>query len=86
MNYMGSILMTDDKVLSIGKPIGSYEVNSICKIVMNHNNLVNRFKRLFSPLGSNFNLYFKKKHFCIISCISIYYFPVFYKHYTRSNQ
>ena len=67
------------KVLSTRIPIGSGDTNSICRVRLNRSNLQKRFKRLYSPLGSNPNVvfYFRKKHFGYTNAILYYLFVHF---------
>ena len=64
VDYGLRTLSIEEKVVSTRKPIGSCDVNTICRERLNNTTLVKRFKRLYSPLGSNpnINFYFRKKY------------------------
>ena len=64
------------KVLTTRIAIGSGEVNKNCRIRKPHTSLANRFKKLYSPLGSNpfINFYFRKKHFGILNALLFFVF------------
>ena len=55
--------------------IAAGEKNYICRVRKNNSNLINRFKVLYSPLGSHpaINFYYRIKHKGIINAI-VYYF------------
>jgi GT2 family glycosyltransferase len=58
------------------RPIGYGEYNPLCRERVNNTTLVKRFKKLYSPLGSNPNLnfYFRKKYESIFNAIGYYIF------------
>lgn len=49
--------------------VASGEKNHFCRVRLNHSNLLNRFKKLYSPLGSPplIDFYFRKKHFGLLN-------------------
>jgi GT2 family glycosyltransferase len=57
------------KVFSTRKAIALGYSNHFCRVRKWNTSLINRFKRLYSPLGSppKTNFYFRKKHFGIIN-------------------
>lgn len=56
--------------------IGSGDSNNICRVRLNNSNIINRFKRLYSPLGNNpnINFYFRINHNSLINAIMYYIF------------
>jgi GT2 family glycosyltransferase len=58
-------------VFTTRKIIASCERNDICRVRLNHSTIKERFKRLYSPLGSNpsINFYFRKKHYGFIHAL-----------------
>jgi len=52
------------------------EANPICRVRLNNSNIIGRFKRLYSPLGSRpkINFYFREKHFGLINAIIYFIF------------
>jgi GT2 family glycosyltransferase len=54
--------------------IGSGDKNDFCRVRLPNNSLVNRFKKLYSPLGNHpsINFYFRRKHVGIMNAL-IYY-------------
>jgi GT2 family glycosyltransferase len=54
--------------------IGSGDKNDFCRVRLPNSSLINRFKRLYSPLGNHpaINFYFRRKHFGIMNAL-IYY-------------
>ncbi|MDO3693629.1 glycosyltransferase family 2 protein [Wenyingzhuangia sp. chi5] len=67
------------QVMSTTKPIGSCGVNNICRVRLNNSTLLKRFKRLYSPLGSNpnINFYYRKQHKGILNAAVYYLFLIF---------
>ena len=63
-------------VYSTRKPVAYGEKNHICRERLNNTTLKRRFKRLYSPLGSNpnINFYFRKQHKSIFNAIGYYVF------------
>lgn len=57
-------------------PIASGEKNSICRERQNKTTLTKRFKKLYSPLGSNPTIifYYRKKYFGLLNAILFYVF------------
>ena len=59
--------------------IASGDKNDICRVRLNHANMQQRFKQLYSPLGSNpnINFYFRKKHYgwmhAVFYCANIFF-------------
>lgn len=64
------------KVYSTRVPIAAGYPNGICRVRKWNSNIIDRFKKLYSPLGSNpnINFYFRKKHFGYINAIIYYFF------------
>lgn len=64
------------QVLTSRLPVGYGEPNEYCRERLNNSNLVQRFKKLYSPLGANPSLifYYRKKHFNIIHACFYYVF------------
>lgn len=62
------------KVLSTRIAIGCSDSTAMCRVRLWNSNIVQRFRRLYSPLGSNPNIsfYFRKKHYGIINA-SVYW-------------
>ena len=56
-------------VYTTRKAIASGYTNNYCRVRKWGTNVVNRFRKLYSPLGSNpsINFYFRKKHFGLIN-------------------
>lgn len=59
------------KVVSTRIPIGAGYKNNYCRVRKWNSTLTSRFKRLYSPLGSNpsINFYYRKKHFGFLNAI-----------------
>ena len=57
-------------------PIASGERNDICRVRLNNSTFFKRFKRLYSPLGSNPKIifYFRRKYFGLKNAIIYYIF------------
>ena len=55
-------------VFTTRKAIASGTANNICRVRKNNTGLIQRFSKLYSPLGSHpgINFYFRKKHYGII--------------------
>jgi GT2 family glycosyltransferase len=55
--------------------IATGETNDICRVRLNNVTIIKRFKRLYSPLGSNprINFYFRRRHYGLINA-TIYLF------------
>lgn len=66
---IGIGVFTTRKAIAIG------EANDICRVRLNNANITRRFKRLYSPLGSNprINFYFRRKHYGLLNA-SLYFF------------
>lgn len=64
------------KVLSTKIPIACGEKNLICRERLNNANLLRRFKRLYSPLGSNpkINFYFRNQHLGFFNAVGYFIF------------
>lgn len=64
------------KVFTTRVPIGSGEINNFCRVRLVNASLKDRFKKLYSPLGSrpDINFYFRKIHFGIFNAIIYYIF------------
>lgn len=62
------------KIFSTRIPIAAGYSNNFCRVRKWNSNIIGRFKKLYSPLGSNPNLnfYYRKKHFGIINAVSYY--------------
>ena len=56
--------------------IASGEKNHFCRVRLNGTSLIIRFRKLYSPLGSNpnINFYFRKTHFGYLNAITYYFF------------
>lgn len=67
------------KVFSTRKAIGKGYANNICRVRKWGTSIENRFKSLFSPLGSppSINYYFRRKHFGIINATSYFIYLYF---------
>lgn len=63
-------------VLTTRVSIGSCDVNNFCRVRFWGVSLNKRFKKLYSPIGSNpkINFIFRKRHFGLINAISYYLF------------
>jgi GT2 family glycosyltransferase len=63
-------------VFTTRNPIASGEKNSICRERQNHTTLTKRFKKLYSPLGSNPNIifYYRKKYYGVLNAVLFYVF------------
>ena len=63
-------------VYTTRKSVAFGEENPICRIRLNNSNIINRFKKLYSPLGSNpkITFYFRKKHFGIVNAVIYFIF------------
>lgn len=61
-------------VVSTTKAIGYGQINNLVRVRLNRVTLKERFKKLYSPLGSNpnINFYFRKKHYGLIKAIAFY--------------
>lgn len=61
------------------RPVASGEKNPIKRERLNHTTLKKRFKRLYSPLGSNpnINFYFRKNHKSLPNAVAYYIFQHF---------
>ena len=64
------------KVVTTRKAVGSGETNDFCRVRVPCKSIIKRFRKLYSPLGSNPNItfYFRKKHYGYFSAISYYIF------------
>jgi len=64
------------KVLTTRKAVAHGEANKIKRFRKDNTTLINRFKHLYSPLGSNpnINFYFRKKHYGILNALLFYVF------------
>lgn len=62
------------KIFSTRIPIAAGYSNNFCRVRKWNSNIIGRFKKLYSPLGSNPNLnfYYRKKHFGVINAVSYY--------------
>lgn len=62
------------KIYATRKPIAIGYINNYCRVRKWNTSLLERWRRLYSPLGSNpkINFYFRKKHFGIINAVSYY--------------
>ena len=56
--------------------VASGEKNDFCRVRLNNASLSKRFKKLYSPLGSNprINFYFRRKHFGLINATVYFLF------------
>ncbi|MDO6803819.1 glycosyltransferase family 2 protein [Wenyingzhuangia sp. 1_MG-2023] len=65
-------------VVTTRVPIASGDTNSICRVRLNNTTMIKRFKRLYSPLGSNpnINFYHRKRHFGYLNAVVYYCFLV----------
>lgn len=56
--------------------VASGEKNDFCRVRLNNASLPKRFKKLYSPLGSNprINFYFRRKHFGLINATVYFLF------------
>lgn len=65
-------------VLSTTIPIGSGDNNNICRVRLNNASIIKRFKKLYSPLGSNPNItfYFRNRHFGFVNALFYYVFAL----------
>lgn len=63
-------------VLCTRIPIGSGTKNSIMRVRSKNTNISNRFRNVYSPLGSNpfITFYFRRKHIGILNAISYFIF------------
>jgi GT2 family glycosyltransferase len=63
-------------VLSTRAAVAYGEKNHICRERLNNTTMERRFKRLYSPLGSNpnINFYFRKKHKSVFNAVGYYVF------------
>lgn len=61
-------------VLTTRKVVGSCDVNDLCRVRLCRANLLQRFKRLYSPLGSPpvLNFYFRVRHYGIVNAVTYY--------------
>lgn len=64
------------KVFCTRIPIAAGYSNNYCRVRKWNTNIINRFKKLYSPLGSNpkINFYFRKKHFGVINATLYWFF------------
>lgn len=62
------------KILSTRIPIAAGYSNNFCRVRKWNSNIIGRFRKLYSPLGSNPNLnfYYRKKHFGLVNA-TLYY-------------
>ena len=76
VDYGLRALARNIKVLSTRRPIAYGEKNYICRERLNGANIIGRFKRLYSPLGSSpkINYYFRKRHKSTGNAIGYYIF------------
>ena len=65
VDYGLRALKSNINILTTRVVIGSCIENNICRVRKNSTTLINRFKILYSPLGSppRLNFYFRKQHF-----------------------
>ena len=63
-------------VFSTRKSVAAGDRNDICRVRLNNANILKRFKRLYSPLGSNprINFYFRRKHYGLMNAVTYYFF------------
>jgi GT2 family glycosyltransferase len=63
-------------VFSTRKSVAAGDRNDICRVRLNNANILKRFKRLYSPLGSNprINFYFRRKHYGLMNAATYYFF------------
>jgi GT2 family glycosyltransferase len=60
-------------------PIASCDRNEVCRVRLNQSTIYERFKRLYSPLGSkpSINFYFRKKHYgfwhALFYCLNLFF-------------
>lgn len=75
VDYGFMVIKHGYKVYSTRKAIGCSDSTAMCRVRLWNANITKRFKRLYSPLGSNPNIafYFRKKHYGIVNAI-IYWF------------
>lgn len=61
-------------IFTTRKAVASGEKNDFCRVRLNGATLFKRFKRLYSPLGSNprINFYFRRKHLGVVNA-SLYF-------------
>lgn len=59
--------------------IGIGEINNICRERLSDSNIINRFKKLYSPLGSSpdINFYFRWKHISLFNAVIYFLFQHF---------
>lgn len=71
VDYGLTAIKNNIKVYSTRTPIAAGYSNNFCRIRKWNTTLKNRFKKLYSPLGSppSINFYFRKKHYGIINAI-----------------
>jgi GT2 family glycosyltransferase len=64
------------KVLTTRVSVGSCDRNHICRVRLWNANIVMRYRKLYSPLGSHplINFYFRKKHYSLANAIFYYAF------------
>ncbi|WP_367773608.1 glycosyltransferase [Flavobacterium sp. WC2421] len=64
------------KVYTTRIAIASGDKNDICRVRKNKTTIINRFKKLYSPLGANPKIifYFRNKHFGFINAITYFFF------------
>lgn len=67
------------KIYSTRVPIASGTINKISRLRKKNTSLLNRFRTLYSPLGSppSINFYYRKKHFGIVHAILFFIFQHF---------
>ena len=76
VDYGFRALTNGVSVLTTRCPVGFGEKNPICRERVNNTTLTKRFKKLYSPLGSNplLNFYFRKKYKSIFNATAYYVF------------
>lgn len=59
------------KVLATRKVVGRSDAAALCRVRLWNSNIAQRFKRLYSPLGSNPRIafYFRRKHYGIVKAL-----------------
>jgi len=76
VDYGFRALKSNINVLTTRLVVGSCIENRICRVRKNHTNIINRFKSLYSPLGSppHINLYFRLKYYGYTNAIFYFIF------------
>lgn len=71
VDYGLMVIKKGYKVLSTRKVVGRSDSTAMCRVRLWNTNIFHRFKRLYSPLGSNPNIafYFRKKHYGFINAL-----------------